>query len=186
MRYWADINFRQLHQRLLHSAKVTVWRAIFSAGIADPLYFEESEVTVTVTLNRYVEILEEFFSPRVEKLDLVDIWFQQDGTTAHTSRMSMALLRERFQEHLVSIWGDLEWPAGFPDLAHCDFFVAFFEIPCLRQPPKDPSRRDSQHPGNNCRYTHWCAGKSDERRQKSIDCVYKQLGCHLPDTIKTN
>lgn len=68
-------------------------------------------------------MLQEFFFPRLDELDLGDIWFQQDGATAHTSRASMAVLREHFPERLISIRGDLEWPARSPDLTPCDFFL---------------------------------------------------------------
>ncbi|XP_011049237.1 PREDICTED: uncharacterized protein LOC105142985 [Acromyrmex echinatior] len=112
MRYWADTNPRELHQRPLHSLKVTVWCAISSARIIGPWFFEENEIAVT-----------EFFFPRLDELDLGDIWFQQDGATAHTSRASMAVLREHFPERLISIRGDLEWPARSPDLTPCDFFL---------------------------------------------------------------
>lgn len=62
MRYWADTNPRELHQRPLHSPKVTVWCAISSAGIIGPWFFEENEVAVTVNSDRYVNMLQEFFS----------------------------------------------------------------------------------------------------------------------------
>ena len=67
--------------------------------------------------------LDEF--PRLDELDLGDIWFQHapDGATAHTSRASMAVLKEHFPERLISIRGDLEWPARSPDLTPCDFFL---------------------------------------------------------------
>lgn len=35
----------------------------------------------------------------------------------------MAVLREHFPERLISIRGDLEWPARSPDLSPCDFFL---------------------------------------------------------------
>ncbi|QQP37798.1 Transposable element Tc3 transposase [Caligus rogercresseyi] len=39
-------------------------------------------------------MLEEFFLPRINELDQGDIWFQQDGATAHTSRASMGIREE--------------------------------------------------------------------------------------------
>jgi hypothetical protein len=41
-RYWATANPQQLHERPLHSAKVTVWCAISSNGIIDPYFFEKA------------------------------------------------------------------------------------------------------------------------------------------------
>ena len=86
-------------------------------------FFEEDEVTVTVNSDRYVKMLEEFFFPQIEELDQGDIWFQQDGTTAHISRTSMAVLKEHFPDRLISIRGDLKWPARSPDLSPCDFYL---------------------------------------------------------------
>lgn len=123
MRYWAETNPRQLHQRPLHSPKVTVWCAISSVGIIGPWFFEEDERVVTVNSDRYVNMLEEFFVPRLDEMDLRDVWFQQDGATAHTARSSMALLREHFPGRLISLRGDLEWPPRSPDLTPCDFFL---------------------------------------------------------------
>ena len=38
----------------------------------------------------------------------------------------MAVLREHFPERLISIRGDLEWPARSPDLTLVIFFYVFF------------------------------------------------------------
>ena len=92
MRYWADTNPHELHERPLHSPKVTVWCAISFTGIVGPWFFEENEVIVTVNSDRYATMLKEFF-PRIEELDQGNIWFQQDGATTHTSRTLMAVLR---------------------------------------------------------------------------------------------
>nr|ADD24484.1 Transposable element Tc3 transposase [Lepeophtheirus salmonis] len=104
----------------LHSPKVTVWCAISSTGIIGPWFFEENEVKET---DQYVNMLKEFFLPRIDELDLGDIWFQQDGATTHTSKAAMAVLTEHFPERLISIMGDLEWPDSSPDLSPCDFYL---------------------------------------------------------------
>lgn len=53
--YWSEENPRQLHQRPLHSGRVTVWYAISHYGIIGP-YFHEDENgrATTVNSNRYV------------------------------------------------------------------------------------------------------------------------------------
>ncbi|KAL4131865.1 hypothetical protein QTP88_009108 [Uroleucon formosanum] len=56
-RYWAAENPLKIHQRPLHSPKITVWCALSSVGIVGPYFFEEGGVTVTVTSNRYCEML---------------------------------------------------------------------------------------------------------------------------------
>ncbi|PNF19774.1 hypothetical protein B7P43_G14741 [Cryptotermes secundus] len=87
---------------------------------------EKDRRAVTVTSARYVETLQNFLQPRLNELavDAEDIWFQQDGATAHTARLTMDLLRGLFPEHITSHRGDIPWPARrSPDLAPCDFFL---------------------------------------------------------------
>ena len=85
-RYWAENNPRDLHQRPLHRPWVTVWCAVSRLGVVGPYFFEEGGETVTVTSNRYCEMLENFLRPRLEEFDdSEDVWFQQDGATAHSS-----------------------------------------------------------------------------------------------------
>ena len=102
--YWAQNNPRDLHQRPLHSPRVTVWCAVSRLGVVGPYFFEEGGETVTVTSNRYCEMLENFLQHRLEEFyDSEDFWFQQDGATAHTARRSLGILREMFPSQLVSL-----------------------------------------------------------------------------------
>jgi len=69
-------------------------------------------------------MLENFLRPRLEEFDdSEDFWFQQDGATAHTARRSLGILKEMFPSRLISLRGDIGWPALSPDLTHCDFFL---------------------------------------------------------------
>lgn len=123
MRYWSDTNPRELHQRPLHCERVTVWCAVSRVGIIGPYFFEENERTVTVNAARYTEMINGFFLPNLAEMDVGDVWFQQDGATAHTARCSMDLLRQHFAGRLISSRGCHVWPARSPDLAPCDFFL---------------------------------------------------------------
>ena len=84
-------------------------------------------MTVTVNSERYVSMLQNFLQPRMEEIveaeGLGDVWFQQDGATAHTARISLNVLRRMFPGRLVSLRDDLGWPARSPDLSSCDFFL---------------------------------------------------------------
>lgn len=124
-RYWAPTNPRQLHQRPLHSLKVTVWSGVFSEGIIGPYFFEDAGSTVTVTSARYVEMLNTFLGPELQRrgVEVSQLWFQQDGATAHTARMSMKRVQEMFPRRAISRFGDVHWPARSPDLSVCDFFL---------------------------------------------------------------
>jgi len=69
-------------------------------------------------------MLEEFLRLRLEEFDdSEDFWFQQDGATAHTTRRSLGILREIFPSRLISLGGDIGWPARSQELIPCDFFL---------------------------------------------------------------
>lgn len=47
-------------------------------------------------------MIDDFFLPQLEKMDLANVWFQQNGATAHMARPSIIFLREHFPERLIS------------------------------------------------------------------------------------
>lgn len=60
--------------------------------------------------------------------ELSTIWFQQDSATAHTARASMEVTWEMFPENVISLCGELPWPANSPDLsAHGYFLWGYFK-----------------------------------------------------------
>ena len=124
-RYWADANPHQLHERPLHSEKVTVWCAISSSGIIGPYFFEDAnERAVTVTSERYVHMLDTFLIPELQRFPAnANTHFQQDGATSHTARVSMNTLRAIFPNRLISRNGYIHWPPRSPDLSSCDYFL---------------------------------------------------------------
>ena len=122
-RYWAKDNPHELHENPLHCPRVTVWGALSEFGIWGPYFFEEDNVTVTVNSTRYCQMMETFVKPKLNMLHIDNVWFQQDGATAHTSQRSIRLLKEMFPGHLISLRGDIGWPARSPDFNPCDFFL---------------------------------------------------------------
>ncbi|PNF24616.1 hypothetical protein B7P43_G03069 [Cryptotermes secundus] len=118
MRYWSANNPRELHERPLHSNKVTVWCALSRVGVIGP-YF-------TVNSQQYVDMVKFFFEQALEEMHLGNIWFQQDGTMAHTARASMTVLRTKFPGRLIPLRGDIPWVGHSPNLRPRDFFM---EIP---------------------------------------------------------
>ncbi|XP_039280434.1 uncharacterized protein LOC120350562 [Nilaparvata lugens] len=124
-RYWAVLNPQELHERPLHSPKVTVWCAMSTNGIIDPYFFEDDNGhAVTVTSARYVQMLNNFLIPELRQFHVnEDTYFQQDGATSHTARVSMDLMRNLFPNRLISRNGDIQWPPRSPDLSSCDFFL---------------------------------------------------------------
>jgi|UniRef100_A0A2S2PZ44 hypothetical protein len=126
-RYWAAENPRELHQRPLHSQKVTMWYGISQFGIIGHYYFEnEREEAVIINSERYLGMLQEFLIPHLEEneVDMEKIWFQQDGATAHTARVSIAFLQQTiFPGCVISRYGDVFWPPRSPGISPSNFFL---------------------------------------------------------------
>ena len=123
-RYWAGVNPHELHERSLHSERVTVSCAV-GEFVLGPYFFEDEDGSaLTIISDRYIEMLENILQPQLNELaaDVENIWFQQDGATVHTVQRTMLYLRELFPRHIISHRGDNHWPAQSPDLAPYDFF----------------------------------------------------------------
>ena len=54
---------------------------------------------------------------------LHDMWFQQNGATCHTARVTMDLLRCEFGEHLILPSGQANWPPRSCNLTPFDYFL---------------------------------------------------------------
>lgn len=64
-RYRASENPHTLHE--LHSPKVTVWRGVGKFGIVGPYFFEKNGNTVTVTADRYVNMVNNFLKTELRR-----------------------------------------------------------------------------------------------------------------------
>lgn len=125
-RFWGESNPMMLHQRPLHSPKVTVWVAMSANCIIGPYFLEDYRGrAVTVNSPRYIDMIRNCFAPRLQECEHYNqlTWFQQDGATAHTTNNSLAALHEIFPEKVISRRGDIEWPPRSPDLTPPDFFL---------------------------------------------------------------
>ena len=78
-----------------------------------------------MTSARYVEMLNTFLGPELQRrgVEVSQLWFQLNGATAHTARMSMKRVQEMFPRRVISRFGDVHWPARSPDLSDCDSFL---------------------------------------------------------------
>ena len=124
LRFWTTENLREIMETPLHSARVTVWCGFAETSKIGPFFFQTANgQAVTVNGERYGEMLKGYFIPAVDNMDLVNPFFQQDGATCHTTRENMSVLRSRFPGHVISRFGDIEWPARSPDLSQLDFFL---------------------------------------------------------------
>ena len=73
--------------------------------------------TVTVNSGRYGHIIIDFFLPAIEKDDLENMWFQQDGVACYTIRANMT-----FPGRVISRRGNINWPPRSCDLTRLDLF----------------------------------------------------------------
>ncbi|KAJ4429939.1 hypothetical protein ANN_22143 [Periplaneta americana] len=92
----------------------------------------EAGIAVTVNSVRYVEMIQNFFTPRLAHFPVNEnTLFQQDGATSHTARISKDSLNVLFPGHVISR------PPRSPDLTVCDFFLwGHLKIKVLgRNPP---------------------------------------------------
>jgi len=82
-----------------------------ASGIIGPYIFEtEAGNAVTVNTDRYVEMLQNFFTPQLSRFpEIENTLFQQDGATSHTARMSMNAVNALFPNRVVSRNWDIPW-----------------------------------------------------------------------------
>ena len=140
-------------------------------------------MTVTVISDRYCDMLLNFLRPKLNELE-EDVWFQQDGATAHTSHLSLSILREMFPGHRISLRGDIGWSARSPDLTPCDFFLwghlkakVYTRRPETIEQLKEAIRQEvAAIPPAMTRKV------MDNFRERLQECVINN-GCHLSDVI---
>ncbi|GFW27203.1 hypothetical protein TNCV_2848601 [Trichonephila clavipes] len=75
--------------------KLTVC-ALWAGGI---LFKNDEGHNVTVNGDRYRAMDINFFIPELNNHDIQELWFQQDGTTCHTARATIDLLKDTFGGH---------------------------------------------------------------------------------------
>ena len=106
LHYWASENPLNIHEEPLHSERVTVC-AIGIFGIIGPYFCkDENGATVTVDAERYIHMLNTFLRPQMKRQRLhnvQNVYFQQDGATPHTARLSMDVVRRMFPGRVISL-----------------------------------------------------------------------------------
>ncbi|GFV64097.1 putative transposable element [Trichonephila clavipes] len=98
-RIWSEANPKVYVETPLHPEKLTVWCALWAGGIR--LQNDEGH---NVTVNGAG-------------------WFQQDGETCHTARATIDLLKDTFDDRLISRFGPVNWPPRSRDLTPLNYFL---------------------------------------------------------------
>ena len=86
-------------------------------------FVHENDRHVTVNGERYRAMLEDYLWPELDELNINDMWFQQDGASSHTARVTINSLKGKFGERVISRNGPVEWPPRSCDLMPLDFFL---------------------------------------------------------------
>ncbi|CAK9818123.1 hypothetical protein ANTQUA_LOCUS9679 [Anthophora quadrimaculata] len=69
----------------------------WAGGIIGPFFFENAaDQAITVNGARYRDMIIQFFVPKLQDIDVNDMWFQQDDATCHTAQETIQLLHESF------------------------------------------------------------------------------------------
>lgn len=109
MRMWSTDNPHFFVESPLHVQKIGVWIAVSRRRIIGPIFFN-----FTINAERYRNnILNEFFQ-QLHEDELQNGYFQQDGATAHTTRETIAFLREFLDNRLISLHTEVEFPSRNP------------------------------------------------------------------------
>lgn len=72
---------------------------------------------------RYRSMLTEFVWPKLNELNVNELWFQQDGATSHTSRETIALIATKFGDRIISRNSEVNWPPRSCDMTPLDYFL---------------------------------------------------------------
>ncbi|GFX54430.1 uncharacterized protein TNCV_3825291 [Trichonephila clavipes] len=64
-----------------------------------------------------------FFIPELDNHDFQELWFQQNGTTCHTARATIDLLKYTFGDRLISRFGPVNWLSRPCDLTPLNYFL---------------------------------------------------------------
>lgn len=138
-RIWASQNPQEIIVTPLHPQKLTVWAGLASWGIVGPYFFQDiNGKTINVTTQTYGQLLSSLPGMLAQHDGFNDrTWFQQDGAPPHTANITMATLRAKFPNKLISRRGDINWPPRSPDLSPLDYFLwGYLKDRVYRSKPK--------------------------------------------------
>ncbi|GFX96966.1 uncharacterized protein TNCV_1996981 [Trichonephila clavipes] len=129
-RIWATSNPREYTQKPLHSPKVTAWCGFTGSFIIGPFFFEtqcpvNGWIMETVNAQRYLTLLRETVVPcLIQRGQISNVTFMQDGATSHTANPVKAFLIQMFgEDRIVSRRCRYTWTPRSPDLTTADFWL---------------------------------------------------------------
>ena len=65
-----------IREKQMHLQRVTVWCGFWTGGIIGPYFFEnEAGQVATVNGARYRDMITQFFLPKLDDIDVANMWF---------------------------------------------------------------------------------------------------------------
>ena len=119
-----------LKERVFQGPNVHMFVLVHSRiGVVGPYFIEDidcpEDARKTLTATRYVALLRDTVVPELRNRlgeDFRTCWFQQDGATAHTAKVSLDYLTSVFGDRLISNKTEFIWPPYSPDMSPLDYW----------------------------------------------------------------
>lgn len=133
-------------------------------------------------------MLREFLLPTLDELGIREnIFFQQDGATAHTAGVSMGILRTAFRGRLISQRGNIPWPPRSPDLTGPDFFLwGYLKSKVYANKPQTIDQLKENIRNEIASITPDILKKVMDNAAIRVQCCIEENGGHLKDVIFKN
>ncbi|GFU57658.1 putative DD41D transposase [Trichonephila clavipes] len=124
--YGADAvkaNYVQIWFRLFRSVDVK-----YAPHTGRPIIENVDRITEIIEVDRLVNSLSITQELKIDYKTVLnhlrkELWFQQDGATCHTARVTIDLLKDTFGDRLISRFGPVNWPPRSCDLTPLDYFL---------------------------------------------------------------
>ncbi|EFN76657.1 hypothetical protein EAI_15297, partial [Harpegnathos saltator] len=74
---WDSENLPVIVEKQMHPQRVTVWCGFWAEGIIGSFFFENAAgQAITVNGAHYHDMIIQFFVPKLQDMDVDDMWFQ--------------------------------------------------------------------------------------------------------------
>lgn len=121
-RFWGSSQPQAIFPWDLSDSKVSLWCGITSKKVIGPYFFDlTSSPTKRLTNSVYIKMINEFIQPIVK--DEPNLWWQQDGSSFQTAKPTMKCLRQHFENRIISLKSDFDWPSRSPDLTPVEYYL---------------------------------------------------------------
>ncbi|GFV66093.1 transposable element Tc3 transposase [Trichonephila clavipes] len=164
-RIWSEVYHQVFVETPLHPEKLTVWCFY---GLVESFFENDEGHNVTVNGDRYRAMITNFFIPELNNHDVQELWFQQDGATCHTARVTIDLLKDTFDDRLISRFGPVNWPPRSCDLTPLDYFLWGYVKSLVYADKPQTLDHLEDNISRFCRYTATNVGKSHRKLDVQI------------------